>query len=206
MKDNIDKCFKGKRVSAILKKICNAFGRYTFFLLGEHVRKGYHDTSNDINEVIKSERIPNFHSETKYKSQGKLFLLKLLILLNQQKKAFSKKKYLTISEDEWRYLLEHYVDAKTRSKLKRRIKFWIDENTGVLQKAYVKKNGKKARVADGYSLTPANSHIERIFVGLGYDDKDVKDSASLKKLFNKDQKAPEILKEILEQAPLWMAA
>lgn len=207
MKNNtIDKVFKGKRVAAILKKICNAFGQYTFFLLGEHADKGYHDTSNKINEVVESEMIPKFHSGTNYKSQGKLFLLKLLILLEEQKKAFSKKKYLTISEEEWFYLLGHYVDVKTKSSLKKCIEFWINKNTGVLQEKYVKKNGKKTRVEDGYSLTPANNHIERIFVGLGYDNKDVKDNASLKKLFNKDKKAPDILKEILEQAPLWIAA
>lgn len=202
MKDNqLDKCFKGKRVSAILKKICAVLSRYTFFLLGEHAGKGYHGASLDINDAINSGDIPGFNSETQYKSPGKLFLIKLLHLLEQQKKSFSKRKHVIISMNEWRWLLKHYIGVGRKSILKKYIKFWTNAATGVLQEKYVQKNGKQTRVADGYSLTPANSHIETLFIGLGYDDKDVKNKASLKSLFNRDKKAPEILKEILEHTP-----
>lgn len=199
MKDNtLYKCFKGKRVSAILKKICTVLSRYTFFLLGEHADKGYHGASMDINDTIDSGDIPWFNSNTQYKSQGKLFLIKLLHLLEQQKKSFSKRKHLSISMKEWQWLLKHYIGAGKASILKKYIKFWTDEETGVLQEKYVKKNGKQTRVKNGYFLTPENGHIEKLFVGLGYDNKDVKDKASLKKLFDKDKKAHEILKGILE--------
>ena len=103
--------------------------------------------------------------------------------------------------NEWRWLLKHYIGVGRKSILKKYIKFWTNAATGVLQEKYVQKNGKQTRVSDGYSLTPANSHIETLFIGLGYDDKDVKNKASLKSLFNRDKKAPEVLKEILEHTP-----
>ena len=192
------------KISTVLREISNAFSMRNFYLLGEHADQGYHGTSKEINILTNAGHLPEFQSKTNYKSQGKLFLVKLLLLLEEQKKSFSKNKYLTISRGEWDRLLYHYIEIRDKRKFKKYIKFWTNGQTGVLQKAYTKEKGKKTRVKDGYSLTPANSHIQRLFVGLGYDDKDVKDSASLKKLFEKDQNAPDILKGVLEYLPVWI--
>lgn len=192
------------KITSVLKEISNAFSIRNFSLVGEHASKGYHGTAKDINKMIRSRRLPNFHSETNYKSQGKLFLLKLLLLLEEQKKNFSKKKYLTISPNEWGRLLYHYVGVRSDNKLRKEIKFWTNNKTGVLQKEYVKEKGKKTRVEDGYSLTPANQHIQKLFIGLGYDNKETKNSKTLQKLFDKDQNASEILKEIENHAPIWL--
>jgi len=203
-KKHREKSSMSGKIFTILREISEAFSMRNFYLLGEHAGKGYHGTAKDINTLINVGHLPEFQSKTHYKSQGKLFLLKLLLLLEEQKRSFSRRKYLKISLKEWDRLLYHYIEVKEKLDIKKYIRFWTNSRTGVLQKAYVKEKGKKTRVKDGYSLTPANSHIQRLFVGLGYDEKDVKNSESLKKLFDKDQNAPSILKEVLEYAPIWI--
>ena len=133
------------------------------FLKRNHGYKGYHGTASEINNKIVELRLPKFVHKNPVQSPGKIFLIKLLILMQEQKKKWKPSKAIKISLKDWAALLHHYIGVRNNVfVLERYIQYWTGKK-GVLKK----EKGAK----DLYSLTPQNSHIYKQIPSVNRSDK-----------------------------------
>ncbi len=153
----------------------------------EYGYRGYHEAAPTINYQIEFGKLPKFEHENSVQSPGKLFLIKLLMLMKEQKKKCLNKKAIKISLRDWKGLLYHYIGVRSsESILKKYIKYWTGWE-GVLKK------GAK----DFYSLTPANRHIYKQ-IPLSSSCRGKK-KASVTDLFLREQENSLLFEEFVEE-------
>ena len=152
------------------------------FLKKNHGYKGYHGTASEINTKIRQNHLPKFEHKNPVKSPGKVFLIKLLIFMQEQKKSWRNSKNIQISLRDWAALLHHYIGVRNSiPKLEKYIEYWTGRK-GVLKKERGAKNI--------YSLTPQNRHIYKQIPSVSRRDrkkpKDSTTSLFIKEKFNSE--------------------